>query len=208
MPDQPPLPEPPPSAETVERAAVATEPGPPRRWPIVLAATSIGLILIGVTVLMAWAFAGSVGCPDGSFESGRFGYCVTVPEGWTAIGSETDAQPFDLFQDDAGGATITISAVPLDPGEDLDGFASAMRGLDESAGYEVADPSDVRVAGEPALRIDLSAATGISVDPTRGREVVFIRDGVGWRVQMGETPEGFDDTAKLLDVMLAGWVFV
>jgi hypothetical protein len=174
----------------------------------VAAATAIGLILIGASVLMAWAFAGPVRCPDGSFESMRFGYCVTVPEGWNAIASQSDAQPFDLFESDAGGATITVSAVPLDPGEDLDGFASEMGGLDQSAGYEVAEPVGFRVAGEPALRLDLSAAAGVSVDPTRGREVVFVRDGVGWRVQMGETPARFDDTARQLDVMLAGWVFV
>jgi hypothetical protein len=134
------------------------------------------VLFVGGGALWTWANRPAL-CDDANVTSERFGYCVTVPDGWR-VADLGDQLPADqLFRPD-GAATLMIQAV--DTRRDLLSFADDVRRLQTDNGLHVEQIHTLTVAGVDALRWD--ATLGASEDVS-SRTVVFARDGVAWRLQ-------------------------
>jgi hypothetical protein len=167
-------------------------------------------VAAGVVMVLAWVLGGPETCAGGDFSSDRFGYCARVPSGWEVVASTDDeAGPAtgdaDRFQQPGAAGTILVTAVPLSGGQDLERFATFVRGLGSDAGWDVGGMSSTEVAGTEAITFDLVAGDD---GQTRSREVVFVRDGFAWRVQLADGATSFDASARALDDLLASWVFL
>lgn len=225
----PPLPAPPP-AEGEPAPALPPEPGEPaepvpepapaddsersdgRRssgWPVAIAVLAMVGVAFGVFALLTWVVGGPASCGEGDFSSDRFGYCIGVPSGWEVVAATDENDPTtrdtDRFQQPGAAGTILITAVPLAPGQDLEGFASAVRSLDEGAGWDVGEMSTIEVAGQDAVTFDIAAG---QTGATRSREVVFVTDKFAWRVQLADDQTNFDASTRALDELLTSWVFL
>ena len=178
-------------------------------WPVAIAVLAMIGVAVGVFVLLTWVFGGPVTCGEGDFSSDRFGYCIRVPSGWEVVAAADENEPTtrdtDRFQQPGAAGTILITAVPLAPGQDLDSFVSAVRSLDEEAGWDVGDISTTEVAGQDAMTFDVSAGEG---GATRSREVVFVSDRFAWRVQVADDETNFEASTRALDELLTSWVFL
>lgn len=202
------LPEPPPGGTGAGVGGPPPpEPPPPRRSraPVVVAVLTLaGLVAAGVAV--AVFTRGSDPCRDASFVSERFGYCLDVVGAWQADAGTLGPAQVDTLALPAAPGFVTIQATTLDPGTSLQAFADAVRSRDQTAGYRPTDPTPRTVDGVDALQWDVSAAEGIGTT-SQAREIVFVRDDVGWRVQLGDTPASFPADAADLDRMLESWRF-
>jgi hypothetical protein len=201
---------PPPPPGSVERAPPAEEPAPPQkrssRWPVVLAVVLVLFVIGGAVALYSWATGGPSSCGDGDFTSARFGYCTAIPSGWDVVAPNgDDAATADRFQQPAASGTIEVTAVPLSGGQDLDQFTTYVRQLDEEAGWVVGRSTPTQVADIDAVTFDIEAGTDAA---TRSREVVFVRDGFAWRVQLADGASSFDASTRALDQLLGAWVFL
>jgi hypothetical protein len=202
-------PEPPPRPDPIPRTEpepATTSPPPYSRAPFwigLLLLLGFGAVAVGVVAALARPDV----CDGTTFRSSRFGYCLVVPDGWTADGEGTLGQiPADRIQVPGGIATVYIQAVPIDEGQTLRDLADTIRSLNAKAGYQLDAISEPTVAGVPAMSWDLT--TGVSGGvPMKMREIVFVDGANGWRVQVAETKPRFDDTAAIVDVMLGTWVF-
>lgn len=146
-------------------------------------------------------------CADRSFSSEAFGYCLTVPTGWDAAPARfANGATLDGFSDGAGSAAIFIEAVDLASGTALEAWEGKVRKRDREAGLTPGNASDTSVAGVPARRWDV---TSTSEDGTqyRTREIVLVKDDVGWRVTLNESEAGFEIALDALDSMLGTWAF-
>jgi hypothetical protein len=185
---------------------VEAAPERPSRGPIAVALTVL-LGVLGIAIgIVLWRSNAPEPCPRDSFVSERFGYCVSLPRGWDAIDPAFVGSTIDRFEAPSGGGTIDISAVPLQEGQDIDVFAAYVRTLDERSGLKIDEDGSESVGDVTARSFDVSTASG--GDPTLGREVVFVRDGFAWRVQMSDASGAFEATAELLDDMLESWIFL
>jgi hypothetical protein len=204
-PGGPPLP-PPPGYRGGEEREPSPSGEPERRATVPLALVLVLTLLVGAGafVLVTWARGGS-GCEEGDFESPRFGYCVRTPGGWTAEAAAEDGPPLDRFLMPGGSATITVTAVRLSRGQDLARFEQFVRAYDERAGATLGASTSTEVAGAPAVVFDLSVETPDGV--TMGREVLFARDDVAWRVQLADEEAGMDASVARLEEMLGTWRF-
>lgn len=177
---------------------------PPSRWrPYVVVAGF--LLLVGAGV--AFAMLRPDPCRDRSFSSESFGYCLDVPGGWSSAPARFgNGTTLDGFADDAGSASIVVEAVDLSDDADLDTWTRMVRSRDEAEGLSPGPTSDRIVAGVPARTWDLTSETSDGV-VYRTREVVLVRDAVGWRLTLNETDADFDAAAAALDAMLGTWGF-
>jgi hypothetical protein len=204
-------PQPPPRPDPASLEPQDVEATPPEPPPYSKAPFWIGLLLllgfVGAAVGVVAALVQPDICDGTTFRSDRFGYCLVVPEGWTADGEGTLGEiPADRIQvpDDIG--TVYVQAVPISEGQTLQDFADTIRSLNEQAGYRLEEISQATVAGAPALRWDFTTGVRGGVQ-LRMREIVFIDGNSGWRVQIAEGKPGFDGTASTVDSMLETWVF-
>jgi hypothetical protein len=176
-------------------------PSRPSRRPLVVGLLLVAALAGVVVALWVWLAAPSV-CQGRDVRSDRFGYCLAAPDGWQvaeAPGQDTD----QLFRAD-GATTVTIQAVATSA--DLESFASIVR---EGQSDDELDPGDVSaltVDGVDALMWD--AQLQADRTPIRARTVVFVSGGVGWRVQLADTADAFDDHAAELDAILRSWRFL
>ena len=201
------MPRPPGLAAPDEGAESPGDEGSERRsaLPVALALLLVAVVGVGAFALVSWA-RGSVGCEAGAFESVRFGYCVEPPGGWLASPAEGEDTSLDRFLLQDGAATITVTAVPLTRGQDLDRFEQFVRGFDEEAGATTGASTQREVDGAEAVAFDvmLEGPDGL----TRSREVLFARDGIAWRVTLADDQVGFEASARRLDEMLETWRFM
>lgn len=172
----------------------------PSRTPLVVGVLLAVLLLGGGGLLWSWANQPSI-CHDASVTSERFGYCITVPEGWRVADVGDDLPADQLFRPD-GATTLMIQAV--DTQRDLRAFAEDVRGLQTDDGLKVEQIRTLTVAGVDALRWD--ATLGASGDITT-RTIVFARDGIAWRLQFADVTDAFDESVADLDRMLGSWRF-
>lgn len=177
---------------------------PPSRFrPYIVLGAFVLLVASGI----AFAALRPDPCRGRSFTSDAFGYCVDVPEGWAQAPARFgNGATLDGFSDVDGTASILVEAVDLTDTSDLDTWTRMVRARDESVGLTPGEASEVMVGGVPARAWDVSAE---SEDGTayRTREVVLVRDAVGWRLTLNETEAGFDAAAAALDDLLATWGF-
>ena len=189
--------------EAPEPPATGSEPRPV--LPVLLALALTVVVVLGGVALVSWARGGG-GCEGGSFESPRFGYCVRAPSGWTAVAAEGAGTPLDRFFVQDGAATITVTAVPLTQGQDLARFEQFVRGYVEDAGATAGSSRPVTVDGVDGVMFDVRLEG--AEEQIRSREVLFARDGIGWRVTLADEQVGFDASSRRLDEILASWRFV
>jgi hypothetical protein len=202
-----PLPPPPGGRAISESPEGQPEPSsPPKRskLPFVLVpAILVGIVLVGLGVASYISAPGR--CDNANFRSDRFGYCLVTPAGWTSGEAQVgDAQVDQLLL--ADGASVFIQAARLGESQDLQLFTDYVRGLAEDQGYTLSPVTTRKVDGVQATVWDVTAGSGTQA--TKLREVVFIRDGIAWRVQFADIAEQFDGHVGDLGKMLSSWRFI
>jgi len=167
---------------------------------LVVGVSLVVVLFVGGGALWTWANRAAL-CDDANVTSERFGYCITVPDGWRVaeIGDELPAD--QLFRPD-GATTLMIQAV--DTRRDLRSFADDVRRLQTDNGLNVEQVRTLTVAGVDALRWDATLGTSGAIT---SRTVVFARDGVAWRLQFADVSDAFDESVQDLDRMLGTWQF-
>ena len=187
-----------PSTATDERSQ------PRATAPVVIALLLAVLVGVGMFSLVSWARGGAA-CREADFESVRFGYCASTPAGWTATAAQGKDTPLDRFLMRTGPAVITVTAVPLAKGQDLARFEQFVRGYDDAVGASAGSSMPLEVDGVDAVAFDvtLEGADGA----VRSREVLFVRDGIAWRVTLADEAVGFEASASRLDELLDSWRF-
>jgi hypothetical protein len=199
----PPLP-PPPGGEP-EPEAPAEEPRRSARLsvPVLLAALIVTATL--VAVVARWA-QGDPGCGTSTVESARFGYCIAAP-GWRFMPQPRTARlPYDQLVRPADASTVRIVAIDLAEGQDLDVVVEMIRSIQTEDATDVGQVVGRRVAGVEAAQWDVAIRPG-SPDARRIREIVFVRDGTAWRVQLLADAGGFDTRLDDLEAILRSWTF-
>ena len=179
-------------------------PAPPSRLRPFLV---LGGLAVAAAAAVVWFVAGPNPCRDATFRSDAFGYCVVVPDGWVESPSRFgNGAVLDGFSPSDGSASILVEAVDLADGTDVEAWATRVRGRDGEAGLSPGEVFPTTLAGLPARTWDI---TSESADGTRfrTREIVVVRDGIGWRIVLNETQAGFETAAASLDDLLASWRF-
>ena len=169
-------------------------------------------IVLGAVVLFAlgagtWLLLHPDPCRGTNFSSANFGYCLTVPEGWTAeparFGSSME---LDQFAVPSQGATVIVEAVDLQQGTDLGGFADFVRQKDQTAGLKPGPGTSTEIDGVAAQVWDITVASDAGTT-YQLREVVVVKDQVGWRITLNDLADTFDDHAAPFEEMLRSWRF-
>lgn len=181
------------------------QPKPASKWrPYVV----LGLLVAGVVVTGAVMLLRPNACEGTNFESDNFGYCVLVPEGWEAGPARFGADvTLDQFAPPTESATVVVEAVDL---EDLEGvvledWSDFVRSIDEEGGLAPGPASETRLDDVVALQWDATVEADGST--FRMREVVAVRDGVGWRITLNDLSDGFGTSAVVFQGMLESWKF-
>ncbi len=180
------------------------EPKPPSRVPF-----AIGVVLLSAVV------AGGIGyllfrpnlCEGTNFTSENFGYCLSVPKGWTAqparVGSDATLDQFSLPKEST---TVLVEAVDLTQGTDLAGFSGFVRQKEQDAGLTPGPSEPTKVDGIDAAFWD-TEQTSDSGQSYRLREVVVVKNDVGWRITLNDLAEAFPDHEAPFQQMLNSWRF-
>ncbi len=146
-------------------------------------------------------------CKGTNFASDNFGYCLMVPEGWTAeqarFGGDVTLDQFSLPKE---AATVIVEAVDLTSGTQLDMWVDFVRQKDEDAGLTPGPSSDTRVDGVEAQQWDVSVLSDGGTEYLM-REVAVVLDDVGWRITLNDVSDSFDHNAAFFDRMLESWRF-
>jgi hypothetical protein len=179
-------------------------PEPPSKWRAV---TLLGVLTAAVVTVIAIATLRSDPCDGTNFTSEAFGYCLSVPEGWTAEPALFGAEAtLDQFAPPTRGTTVIVDAVDLERGVTLDQWAAFVRQQDADAGLVPGPASEAVVDGVSARQWDVTATSDGGTD-YRMREVVVVRDEVGWRITLNDTEDEFDGSAARFEQMLDSWRF-
>ena len=179
-------------------------PKPPSKWrPFVI----IGGLVVVAAAVGAFLLFRPDPCDDTNFTSEAFGYCLTVPDGWTAepalFGGEVR---LDQFARSTASTIVVVEAVDLEQGTDLGRWAGFARQRDVDAGLVPGPASVAAVDGVAARQWDLTATSDAGTD-YRTREVVVVRDEIGWRITLNDTEERFEGSAASFERMLDSWRF-
>lgn len=168
--------------------------------------------IVGVVVFAAAAFGGYTlfrrdPCAETNFTSAAFGYCLTVPEGWTAEPARFGADvTLDQFAPPRDSATVIVEAVDLQDGAQLAGWADFVRRKDEGAGLIPGPASEAIIDGVAAQQWDVSVASEGGTD-YQMREVVVVQNDIGWRITLNDVASSFDVSSATLERMLGSWRF-
>jgi hypothetical protein len=203
MADFPPLP-PPPGGEP-EPEAQAEELRRSLRVPVLVL---VGALVATMTVvaIARWRAPEAGICEASTVESARFGYCIAAP-GWRLTNEARMSNlPYDQLVSPADASTVRIVAIDLDTGQDLQLVVRTIRGIQTEDAIDVGTVVDRRVAGVEAAQWDVSIRPG-SPDARRIREVVFVRGGTAWRVQLLADAGGFDTRVDDFEAILRSWIF-
>jgi len=180
------------------------KPEPPSKWrPYVIIG---GLVLAVAAAGVFWLVRPDL-CEGTNFSSDTFGYCLAVPDGWTAEPARFGADvTLDQFAPPETAATVIVEAVDLEQGVELAEWSEFIRQKDADAGLTPGPTGDTVVDGVTAQRWDVSV-TADSGTEYRMREVVVVLDEVGWRITLNDTDAGFDVSAATFEQVLASWRF-
>jgi hypothetical protein len=179
-------------------------PKPPSPWRAVVV---IGVLVLGLVGAGVWVLIRPNPCRGTNFTSTNFGYCLTVPRGWQAEEARFGSSvTLDQFSIPSQAATVLVEAVDLSTGASLDQFAQAVRAKDEQSGLSPGAMSDTNVDGVPARQWDLSVTTDTGT-AYQVREVVVVRNDVGWRFTLNDLADSFDQHAGSFEEMLRSFRF-
>lgn len=184
-----------PSPSGIEEA-----PSPSRR-PLVVGLLLVAALVGAVIAVWAWLAAPAV-CEGRNVRSDRFGYCLAAPEGWRTA-DVPDPATDQLLRPD-GPTTLTIQAVRTPA--DLETFASLVREAQSDEELRPGEVAPASVDGVDALSWDLELRADRG--PIHARTVVFVSDGVGWRVQFADLADAFAEHEAELDAILGSWRFL
>ena len=179
-------------------------PKQPSRWRPIVFLGFIAVVLVGSG---AYAFFRPDPCDGTNFASQNFGYCLLVPLGWEAGPARFGADvTLDQFAPPTESATVVVQAVDLESGTGLDQWSEFVRSQDEDAGLTPGPASDAALDGADALQWDVTVEAD-GGETFQMREVVTVRDDVGWRVTLNDVQDGFDTSAVVFQDMLESWQF-
>jgi len=181
-----------------------TKPKPPSKWRpyVILGGLALVVAAAGVFLLVR-----PDPCEGTNFTSDTFGYCLTVPAGWIAEPAQFGADTtLDQFAPPEQAATVIVEAVDLEDGVALEAWSRYVRQQDEGAGLTPGPASEAVLDGVTAQRWDVSVTSDTGTD-YRMREVVVVRDQVGWRVTLNDTEDAFDVSVAIFERMLESWRF-
>jgi hypothetical protein len=183
--------------------------GQPRVPPAPKAKPSrVGLLITALVVAAVVAVSGLVvqsalrpdPCQGAAFVSSTYGYCVTLPTGWTDTPAAREFFGVDAFRKDTTPIVIYVDAIQLG-GEDLDAVTTAVRQVDEAGGVTLGDVSTSSLDGEPTREWTVTEQTrqgGRSV-----REIIAVRDNIAWRIEVadveGAPDQDYAEAQQLLD---------
>jgi hypothetical protein len=180
-------------------------PMPPPRWPLVFVLTALVGIVAGAVVYL---FFRPNPCEGTNFSSENFGYCLAVPEGWTAeqakVGSDATLDEFTI---PTQSTTVLVYAVDLEQGTDLSAFADLVRQQEEQSGLTPGPAEATKLGGLDAQRWDMQK-TNDAGESFQLREVVVVRDDVGWRITLNDLEDVFADHEAPFEQMLRSWHFL
>lgn len=179
-------------------------PEPPPRWRVVAV---LGVLTAGMIGVGAFLLLRPDPCEGTNFSSPAFGYCLSVPAGWTAEPARFgDQVALDQFAPPKDAATVIVDATDLERGVTLEEWAGFVRQRDADAGLTPGPASATTVDGLPAQRWDVTVTSDAGTS-YRMREVVVVRDEVGWRIALSDTEEGFTVSSAVFERMLASFRF-
>jgi hypothetical protein len=180
------------------------KPQPPSPWRAVAIVAALVGLLAGAGAY--WLLRPDP-CEGTNFASPAFGYCLTVPEGWTAEPARVGQDVvLDQFAPPRDAATVIVDATDLQRGATLEGWATFVRDRDVEAGLTPGPATETTVGGEPARQWDLTATSDAGTS-YRMREVVVVRDEVGWRISLSDTADGFEVSQAAFRRMLDSFRF-
>ncbi len=179
-------------------------PRPPSRWrPVVV----IGGLALALAAAGAFVLFRPDPCEGTNFSSEAFGYCLEVPDGWIAEPATFGADvALDQFAPPERPTTVIVDASDLEESTSLEEWAGFIRRKDADAGLTPGPASETVVDGVTAQQWDVSA-TSDSGAAYRMREVVLVRDEVGWRITLNDTEDAFDVSVVAFERMLESWRF-
>jgi hypothetical protein len=180
------------------------KPKPPSKWrPVVI----VGGLVFVMAALGGFFLFRPDPCRGTNFSSATFGYCLDVPEGWTAEPARFGADvTLDQFAPPTQSATVIVEAVDLEQGVALEQWSEFVRQQDADAGLTPGPPSETAVDGATAQQWEVTATSDAGTD-YRMREVVVVRDEVGWRITLNDVEESFPVSASTFEGMLESWRF-
>jgi hypothetical protein len=164
-----------------------------------------GLVLAVAVAGVAWLVRPDP-CNGTNFSSENFGYCILVPEGWEAgparFGSAVE---LDQFAPPTEAATVMVEAVDLAGGARLEDWSQFVRQRDEDAGLTPGASSGATIDGVDAITWDVRVSA--EGETFQMREVVVVREDVGWRITLNDVADRFSTSAAVFDSMLDSWQF-
>ncbi len=179
-------------------------PQPASPWRAVAIVGGLVAVLAGVG---AFLLLRPDPCEGTNFSSPTFGYCLSVPTGWTAEPARFgDQLALDQFAPPKDAATVIVDATDLQRGVTLEEWASLVRQRDAEAGLTPGPAAETTVDGVPAQRWDVTATSDAGTT-YRMREVVVMRGEVGWRIALSDTEEGFAVSSAVFERMLDSFRF-
>lgn len=180
------------------------KPKPPSPWR---AAAIIGGLVAVLAAAGAFWLLRPDPCEGTNFASPTFGYCLTVPEGWIAEPARFgDQVMLDQFSPPRDAATVIVDSSDLARGITLERWAAFVRARDVEAGLTPGPATEIAVAGVPARQWDLTATSDAGTS-YRMREVVLVRDEIGWRITLSDTEDGFAVSQAVFQRMLDSFRF-
>lgn len=202
----PPLPPPPPGAAPEPVAEPASTAPTGSGAKVALAGAGLLVVVLGVAAAtFLWLRTPGV-CDASTVESTRFGYCLAAP-GWEYTNEQSSSNlPYDELVHPADASSVRILAVEVGSRGELADIVSSVRETEMQEGIVPGEVSDTAVAGVPAARWDMTLQSG-DVE-LQIREVVFVRDGTAWRVQLIADPTGFDTRLPEFERILRSWTFL
>jgi hypothetical protein len=177
---------------------------PPSRWR---AWAVLGVVVLAGAGVGLWYLVRPDPCRGTNFTSENFGYCLTVPAGWTAEPAQFgNSVQLDQFAPKSQGATVLVEAVDLQASADLGGFADFVRGKDQQSGLDPGKATSTTIDGVPAEEWDMTTASGGGT-MYQLREVVVVKGQVGWRITLNDLADSFDQHSGPFRQMLESWRF-
>lgn len=179
-------------------------PNPPSKWrPFVI----LGVLVASVVGVGVFSLVRPDPCAGTNFSSENFGYCVLVPAGWEAGPARFGADvTLDQFAPPTASTTVVVEAVDLQQDTALEEWSAFVRQRDEGAGLTPGPASETRIDGMGALQWDVTV-TSDGGETFQMREVVTVRDDVGWRITLNDLRDTFGTSAVAFRDMLDTWQF-
>ena len=172
---------------------------------------AVGLLVVVLAIVggfFAWKLTKPDPCRGLDFRSDLFGYCVNVPQGWSAQPAQVGGSVnLDQFSPATQSTVVLVEAHDLTNDMGLQQFADLVRQQDQAAGLKPGPAQLVTIDGVDAQEWDITAAPTGAGGSYQEREVVIVRGQVGWRAQLNSPQDRFQEDAGVFQQLLESWRF-